>query len=95
MVGIGSPSKNRGEHQIFADLLRTADDKHGYHLSNMNNHHPNIINLIRKHRDVKVHVRYRHANEHTALKRLGGDFTGRKKGSLFTGPYLKSLSLST
>ena len=21
-----------------------------------------------------------HANEHTALKRLGGDFTGRKKG---------------
>ena len=22
----------------------------------------------------------RHANEYTALKRLGGDFTGRKKG---------------
>ena len=27
-----------------------------------------------------MHVRDRHANEHTALKRLGGDFTGRKKG---------------
>ena len=38
----------------------------------------------------------RHANEHTALKWLGGDFTDRKKGvALFTGPYLKSLLLST
>ena len=38
----------------------------------------------------------RHANEHTALKRLGGDFTNSKKGvALFTGPYLKSLLLST
>ena len=46
--------------------------------------------------DIKMQVRDRHANEHTALKRLGGDFTDRKKGvALFTGPYLKSLSLST
>ena len=29
---------------------------------------------------IEMHVRDRHANEHTALKRLGGDFTGRKKG---------------
>ena len=43
-----------------------------------------------------MQVRDRHANEHTALKRLGGDFTDREKGvALFTGPYLKSLSLST
>ena len=27
-----------------------------------------------------MRVRDRHANEHTALKRLGGDFTDRKKG---------------
>ena len=27
-----------------------------------------------------MQVRDRHANEHTALKRLGGNFTGRKKG---------------
>ena len=27
-----------------------------------------------------MQIRDRHANEHTALKRLGGDFTGRKKG---------------
>ena len=27
-----------------------------------------------------MQVRDRHANEHTALKRLGGDFTDRKKG---------------
>ena len=49
-VMVGSPSKNRGEHEIFADFLRTAGDKHGYHLSSMNNHHPNIINSITKHR---------------------------------------------
>ena len=37
-----------------------------------------------------------YANEHTAAKRLGGKFTGRKKAmALFIGPYLKSLSLST
>ena len=43
-----------------------------------------------------MQVRDRHANEHTALKRLGGDFTDRKEGwPLFIGPYLKSLSLST
>ena len=30
--------------------------------------------------DIKMKVRDRHANEHTALKRLGGDFTGRKNG---------------
>ena len=31
---VGSTSiKNRGEHEIFADFLRTAVDKHGYHLS--------------------------------------------------------------
>ena len=30
--------------------------------------------------DIKMQVRDRHANEHTALKRLGGDFTDRKKG---------------
>ena len=29
--------------------------------------------------DIKMQVRDRHANEHTALKRLGGDFTDRKK----------------
>ena len=40
----------RGEHGIFADFLRTAGDKHGFHLSNMNNHHPNIMNSIRKRR---------------------------------------------
>ena len=27
-----------------------------------------------------MQVRDRHANEHTALKRLGGDFTDRKRG---------------
>ena len=27
-----------------------------------------------------MQVRDRHANEHTALKRLGGNFTDRKKG---------------
>ena len=27
-----------------------------------------------------MQVRDRHANEHTALKRLGGDFTDRRKG---------------
>ena len=43
-----------------------------------------------------MQVRDRHANEHTALTRLGGDFYQSKKGvALFTGPYLKSLSLST
>ena len=46
--------------------------------------------------NIKMQVRNRHANEHTALKRLGGDFTDWKKGvALFIGPYLKSLSLST
>ena len=30
--------------------------------------------------DIKMQVRDRHANEHTALKRLGGDFTDWKKG---------------
>ena len=30
--------------------------------------------------DIKMQVCDRHANEHTALKRLGGDFTDRKKG---------------
>ena len=30
--------------------------------------------------DIKMQVRDKHANEHTALKRLGGDFTDRKKG---------------
>ena len=30
--------------------------------------------------DIKMQVRDRHANEHTAPKRLGGDFTDRKKG---------------
>ena len=49
-VMMGSPSKNRGEHEIFADFLRTAGDKHGFHLSNMNNHPPNIINSVRKRR---------------------------------------------
>ena len=29
--------------------------------------------------DIKMQVRDRHANEHTALKRLGGAFTDRKK----------------
>ena len=47
---VGSPSKNRGEYEIFEDFLRTAGDKHGYYISNMNNHHPNIINSIRKRR---------------------------------------------
>ena len=44
-----------------------------------------------------MQVRDRHANEHTALKRLGGDFTDRKRGGAvhWHGPYLKSLSLST
>ena len=37
-----------------------------------------------------MHVRDRHANEHTALKRLGGQFTGPRDGA--RGPYLKSLS---
>ena len=45
---MGIPIKNRGEHEIFADFLRIAGDKHVYHQSNMNNH-PNIINSIRKH----------------------------------------------
>ena len=48
--------------------------------------------------DIKIQVCDRHPNEHTALKRLGGDFTDRKKGkgvALFTGAYLKSLLLST
>ena len=30
--------------------------------------------------DIEMQVRDRHANEHTALKQLGGDFTGQKKG---------------
>ena len=30
--------------------------------------------------DIKMQVRDTHANEHTALKRLGGYFTDRKKG---------------
>ena len=30
--------------------------------------------------DIELHFRDRPANEHTALKRLAGDFTGRKKG---------------
>ena len=33
-----------------------------------------------------MQVRDRHANEHTALKRLGGDFTDRRRGvALFIG----------
>ena len=44
------PVKNRGEHEIFADFLRTASYKNSYHLSNMNNHYSNIINSIRKRR---------------------------------------------
>ena len=42
------PVKNCGKHELFADFLRTAGFKQTYHLSNMNNHYPNIINLIRK-----------------------------------------------
>ena len=43
-----------------------------------------------------MQIRDRYANEHTALKRLGGDFTDQKKRvAQFTGPYLKSLSLTT
>ena len=49
-VMVEVPVKNRSEHGIFADFLRTAGDKHGFHLSNMNNHHPNIMNSIRKRR---------------------------------------------
>ena len=30
--------------------------------------------------DIKMQIRDRHANVHTALKLLGGDFTDRKKG---------------
>ena len=30
--------------------------------------------------DIEMQVRDRHTNEHTALKRLGGNFTGQKKG---------------
>ena len=30
--------------------------------------------------DIEMQVRDRHANEHWALKRLGGDFTGQVKG---------------
>ena len=40
---VDSPSKNHGEHEIFADLLRAACGKLGCLLSNMNNHQPNII----------------------------------------------------
>ena len=42
------PVKDSGEHEIFADFLRSAGDKHGYHLSYMKNHHPGMINLIRQ-----------------------------------------------
>ena len=36
-----------------------------------------------------------HANEHTALKRLGGNFTCQKRVALalFTGLYLKKVKL--
>ena len=37
---VDGPVENCGEHEIFVDFLRTAADKHGYHLSNMTNHHP-------------------------------------------------------
>ena len=41
--------KNHGEDELFADFLRTAGDKHGYHQYNMNNHHPKVIDSIGKH----------------------------------------------
>ena len=44
--------------------------------------------------DIKMQVCDRHANEHTALKRLGGAFTDRKKGWRCSLDR-KSLSLST
>ena len=46
-VMVGSPSK-----KIMANInclqISSAGDKHGYHLSNKNNHNPNIINSVRK-----------------------------------------------
>ena len=80
-----------GEHEIFLDFLRTADDKRGYHLSNINNHHPNL-SIRSENVDIEMQVHDRHTNEHTALKRLGGNFIGRKRGSAVFGPYLKRLS---
>ena len=45
--------------------------------------------------DIEMQVRDRHANGRSALKLLEHEFAGRKKVALFTGPYLKSLLLST
>ena len=60
---------------VFADFLRTAGDKHGYHLSNMK-----IIILKLSFRsenvDIEMQVRDRHVKKHWALERLEGDFTG-------------------
>ena len=37
----------------------------------------------------------RHGNDHTAVKRLGGQFAGLKWGGAVQGQYLKGLSLPT
>ena len=98
MVGSLSKKKKkiRGKHDIFADFLRTAGDRHGFYLSNIN-----VIIIIltlsiwSENIDIEMQVRDRQANEHQALKQLGGDFTGRKKGvALFNGPCLKKLTWS-
>ena len=59
------PVKNRGEHEIFANFLRTAGDKHGFQLSNMNNHHPKIMNSIRS---ISKVYRYRHQKSKLKIK---------------------------
>ena len=64
---------------MFADFLRTAGDKHGYHLSSMNNHHPKL-SIRPENVDIEMQVCDRHTDEQWALKRLGGNFTGREKG---------------
>ena len=52
----------------------------------MNDHHPNIV-ILSENVDIEMRVCDKHANEHWAMKQLGGDFTHRK---LKTGPSFKN-----
>ena len=73
------PVRNRGEHEMFADFLRIL-------VTNMVITYPAWTIIIPKlsirpeNVNIEMQVGDRHADEHWALKRLGGNFTGREKG---------------
>ena len=66
---VGTPGKKIVANMKYLHILRTAGDKHASS-SNVNNQFNQKTSMI------EMQVCDRHANEYTAMKRLGGDITG-------------------